>query len=131
MSVEFNSVGRPNPKNPAAPKKYYPSVKATGHRSLRELSKRISKMSTVSSTDTLAVLEALLQVIPEELKAGNVVDLGEFGSFWLRNTSTGVDAEEQVSARQVTNLLVRFIPSKEFKQAIASVRLVKARKRNR
>ncbi|MBM3126702.1 MAG: DNA-binding protein, partial [Chloroflexi bacterium] len=30
MTVKFNVVERGNPANPAAPKKFYPSVKSTG-----------------------------------------------------------------------------------------------------
>ena len=33
---------------------------------LRELAKEIGAISTFSSTDTLAVLEALLNIIPQE-----------------------------------------------------------------
>ena len=73
----------------------------------------------------VAVIESFLEVIPEELAEGNVVELGEFGSFWLRNTSEGVDAPEKVSSKQVTNLLPRFMPGKEFKEALKAVKLVK------
>ncbi len=125
MPVKFNIVERPNPQNLDAPRKYYPSVRASGRRTLRDLSKHISKICTVSSPDTLAVIEALLMVIPEELADGNIVELGEFGSFWLRNSAEGEAKPDNVSANQVTNLLPRFLPGKEFKKALKTVKLVK------
>ena len=125
MPVKFNIVERPNPQNLDAPRKYYPSVRASGRRTLRDLSKHISKICTIRSPDTLAVIEALLMVIPEELADGNIVELGEFGSFWLRNSAEGEAKPDNVSANQVTNLLPRFLPGKEFKKALKTVKLVK------
>jgi hypothetical protein len=84
MTVKYSIVERGNPQDQAAPKKFYPSLQSSGRKTLRELSKRITQMCTVSSPDTLAVIESMLVVIPEELAAGNIVELGDFGSFWLR-----------------------------------------------
>ena len=126
MSVKFNIVERGNPQDQGAPKKFYPSLQSSGRRSVRQLTQRITQMCTVSSPDTMAVLESLLTVIPQELAEGNIVELGDFGSFWLRSSSEGADAMDQVNASQVTNVLPRFIPGKEFKKALATVDFVKA-----
>lgn len=125
MTVKYNVVERGNPANREAPKKFYASVVSSGHKSLRQLATRISQISTVSSTDTMAVLEALLNVIPEELAAGNVVELGDFGNFWLKASSDGSDTAEEVRAGNITNLLPRFNPGKEFKKVLATVEFEK------
>lgn len=125
MSVKYSIVERGNPQDQAAPKKFYPSLQSSGRKTLRELSKRIAQMCTVSSPDTLAVIESMLLVIPEELAAGNIVELGDFGSFWLRSSSEGADEQDKVSASQVTNLLPRFNPGKEFKKALSGVEFEK------
>ena len=70
MPVKFNVVERGNPAKAEAPKKFYPSIQSGGRMTLRELAKEISTISTVSSTDTMAVLEALLTIIPKELSTG-------------------------------------------------------------
>jgi predicted histone-like DNA-binding protein len=126
MTVKYNVVERGNPQNLEAPKKFYPSIQSSGRMSLRQLSKRISQMCTVSSPDTMAVLESMLTVIPEELAEGNIVELGDFGSFWLRSRSDGAEELDKVSASQVTNVLPRFNPGKEFKKALAAVDFEKA-----
>lgn len=125
MTVKYNVVERGNPANREAPKKFYASVVSSGRKSLRQLATRISQISTVSSTDTMAVLEALLNVIPEELAAGNVVELGDFGNFWLKASSDGSDTAEEVRAGNITNLLPRFNPGKEFKKVLATVEFEK------
>jgi predicted histone-like DNA-binding protein len=121
MTVKYNVVERGNPANREAPKKFYPSIASTGRKTLRQLAGRISEISTVSSTDTMAVLEALLKTIPQELADGNVVELGDFGNFWLKITSEGVETADAVRATQINTLLPRFNAGKEFKKVLATV----------
>ena len=121
MTVKYNVVERGNPSNREAPKKFYASVVSSGRKTLRQLANRISQISTVSSTDTMAVLEALLNVIPEELASGNVVELGDFGNFWLKANSDGSETAEQVRAGNITNLIPRFNAGKEFKKVLTTV----------
>ena len=126
MTVKFNVVERGNPANAAAPKKFYPSIQSSGRMSLRELAREIGSISTVSSTDTLAVLEALLTIIPKELSKGNIVELGDFGSFWLRSGAEGADTAEAVRGNQITKVLPRFNPGKEFKKTLDAIEFEKA-----
>jgi len=126
MTVKYNVVERGNPSNPAAPKKFYPSIKSSGRRTLRQMAERISQISTVSSTDTMAVLEALLTTIPQELAAGNIVELGDFGNFWLRGDSEGMETPEAVRASSIKGVLPRFNPGKEFKKVLDVIEFEKA-----
>jgi nucleoid DNA-binding protein len=83
-------------------------------------------MCTVSSPDTLAVLESLLTIIPQELAEGNIVELGDFGNFWLRSNANGDEEMEKVSAGNLLSIKPRFNPGKEFNNALTSVEFVKA-----
>ncbi|MBK8822013.1 MAG: HU family DNA-binding protein [Anaerolineales bacterium] len=121
MTVKYNVIERGNPSNREAPRSSYPSIASTGRKTLRQLAGPISEISTVSSTDTMAVLEALLTVIPQELTAGNIVELGDFGNFWLKASSEGADTAEAVRATQISTLLPRFNAGKEFKKVLATV----------
>jgi predicted histone-like DNA-binding protein len=126
MSVKYNVVQRGNPSEPTDPKKYYPSIASTGRVSLRQLAQGISRTCTVSSADVMAVLEGMLAVIPEELSRGNIVELGDFGSFWLKANADGVENAEETRASQITNLLPRFNPGKEFKKVINTIEFERA-----
>ena len=126
MSVKYNVVERGNPSNREAPKKYYPSIASSGRKTLRQIAAQISQISTVSSADTMAVLEALLTVIPQELVAGNVVELGDFGNFWLKANSEGVDTPDTVRATQTSTILPRSNAGKEFKKVLAPIEFEKA-----
>lgn len=125
MSVKYNVVERGKPGDLLAPKKYYPSVTATGRRTLRQLAGRISQISTMSSTDVMAAIESFLTVIPQELADGNIVELGDFGTFWLKNNSEGEANPEDVTAKNITNLLPRFTPGKEFKKVLKTTEFEK------
>jgi predicted histone-like DNA-binding protein len=126
MTVKFNVVQRGNPANQEAPKKFYPSIESSGRKTMRQLAAQISQISTVSSVDTMAVLEALLTIIPQELANGNIVELGDFGNFWLKTAAEGADTAEAVRSSQITNLLPRFNPGKEFKKVLVTVEFEKA-----
>ena len=118
MTVKFNIVPKKDPRNLEAPPKYYPTVVSQGHADLRAIAERITAMSTVSSVDTMAVLEAFLTVIPQELAEGNIVELGELGSFRLTALASGEARPEAVSKRNIKEVKVRFKPGKLFKQVL-------------
>jgi predicted histone-like DNA-binding protein len=125
MTVKYNIVERGNPSNPQAPKKRYPSIESSGRRTLRQMAERISQVSTISTADTMAVLEAMLTIIPQELADGNIVELGDFGNFWLRSESIGVDVTEEVRPSQIKVILPRFNPGKQFKKILATIKYEK------
>lgn len=118
MPVKYNVVPKKDPRDLDAPPKYYPTVVSQGHSDLRAIADRITQMSTVTSVDTMAVLEAILMVIPDELAKGNIVELGELGSFRLTALASGEARPEDVSKRNIKEVKVRFKPGKLFKQTL-------------
>jgi len=118
MTVKFNVVERGKPGDPTAPKKYYPSAVARGSVNLRHISDRAVEASTLSSADFIASIEMLLYFITDELGRGNVVQLGDLGSFWIKFKTEASATPEEVSAKDITGVLPRFIPAKKFKQKL-------------
>ena len=127
MTIRFNIVERSRPGDSEAPKKYYPSLQSTGRVSQHRLAERASVISTLSTPDMMAAIEALLTIIPDELANGNIVELGDFGNFWLRFSAEGVEDRKRVSGAQVTTLIPRFMPGKRFKRALRAVKFEKLR----
>ena len=118
MSVTYSVMPRRNPRDPEAPHRYYPVVRSSGRIDQRGLARKGVKMSTMSAADLAAGLEVLLDLIPEELLEGKIVDLGDFGSFRLSVNAEGSDTEEEVTATNIKGVNVRFTPGKEFKDAM-------------
>ncbi len=77
-------------------------------------------MSTVSSVDTTAVLEAFMNVVPDQLADGKIVELGDFGTFRVSVSSEGAELPESVTSRSITNVRILFQPGKRFKKLIDS-----------
>ena|SRR5262245_12161011 len=127
MSIKFNVVERGRPGHDEAPKKYYPSIQSTGRVTLRQLANEASDISTLSTPDMMAAIEAFLQLIPAHLAQGEVVELGDFGNFWLRFSAEGAETAAQVRGKQITTLIPRFMPGKEFKRALRTVKFEKRR----
>ena len=118
MPIEYSLVERGNPSKPAVAKKLYATAKSTGDTTVRGLAKRISEMSTVSSVDVMAVLEALFQVLPGELTEGRIVRLGDFGSFFITLKSDGADTEKDFNVALIGGVTAKFRPGKLFAQAL-------------
>ena len=118
MTLKFKPVARKNPGDQTAPEKYYAQVVSKGKINLRPLANRISQISTVSTVDTLAVLEGFVQVIPEELADGNIVKLGDFGSFSVTLSSEGADTADHLTASNIKKNSIRFRPGKLLQNVI-------------
>jgi predicted histone-like DNA-binding protein len=125
MSIKFSVVERGNPANPEAPKKFYPSIQSSGRVTTRELAEQASQMSTLTTMDMMAAIESFLTIVPRELAKGNIVELGDFGNFWLRSSTEGTETAAEVRGAQVTSVLPRFIPGKEFKRMLDSAEFQK------
>jgi predicted histone-like DNA-binding protein len=125
MTVKFNIVERGNPADRTAPKKYYPSIQFTGRLTTRELAEMAAERSTLSTMDMMAAIESFLAIIPQQLAKGNIVELGDFGSFWLKTNCDGAALPDEVSASQIATILPRFRPGKKFKDVLKTIEYVK------
>ena len=121
MAIKYKLVQKVNPAKPTDPKKFYANLVTRGEVSLRELAKEISTISTVSSPDVMAVIESLLQIIPKHLALGEIVRLGEFGSYSVRLSSEGAASEQAFNSSLIKGLNINFRPGKEVEQALQNI----------
>ena len=116
MSVKYVVCERGNPLKPDQQKKWYANAKSTGEVKLRALGKEIAARSTVSPADTQAVLIALTEVLVEHLTEGQIVRLGDFGSFQVSVSSMGAETEAKFNASLIRNNKVVFRPGIDLKE---------------
>lgn len=126
MPVQFVVIAKANPRDTKAAKKFYAIAKSAGEISLRDLSNQISKRSTLSNADVMAVLESLLEVIPERIAQGDIVRLGDFGSFSLSISSEGSEKAEEVTANNIRGNSLNFRPGKEIQKVLDTLTYAKA-----
>jgi predicted histone-like DNA-binding protein len=93
-------------------------TKSDGDAGLRSMGKRITQRCTVNQADTLAVLEALTQVLCEDLDDGKISRLGDFGSFQVTLGSTGAESEEKFHPSMITGGRVVFRPGVGLKEML-------------
>ncbi|WP_298262438.1 HU family DNA-binding protein [uncultured Lutibacter sp.] len=120
--IKFSLRGKVNPQNLLEENKLFPIKQAQETLTLRDFGKRISRESTVSMMDTMAVLEGLLQIIPDEISNGKIIKLGDFGTFRTTLSAEGVATEEEFTLSKIKGLNVRFRPAREFRDQLASVK---------
>jgi len=118
MPVKFTVTPRKDPRDQNSQPKYYATAKSSGRADTNAIAKNINSISTVSSVDTAAVLEAFLTVVPDQMAEGKIVELGDFGTFRVGISSEGAALAEGVTARSITDVRVIFTPGKRFKQAL-------------
>jgi len=120
--IKYSLKERVDPANVSAPNKLYPVKQAQEELTLRDFAKRISRESTVSMMDTMAVLEGLLQIIPDEITKGKIIKLGEFGTFRTTLSAEGVKTAKEFSTDKIKSLNVRFRPAREFRNLLAAAK---------
>ena len=125
MSVNYKPIPKRNPAKQEEAPKYYAQVMSNGDMSLRQLAKEVAAMSTISTPDTMAVIEAFLEVIPKALADGKIVRLGDFGSFSLSVNSEGAVDAKSLTQNQIKKVAVRFRPGKEFSNVTNAVEFTK------
>ena len=125
MSIKYEIIQRPNPRDPNAPKKFYAIVQNEGEVTIRDLAEQIARISTVSTIDTMAVLESLLQVLPDHLLNSRIVRLGDFGSFYITLSSDGVDSEGDFTSSHIKKVRVNFRPGKLIKNKMKTANFEK------
>jgi predicted histone-like DNA-binding protein len=125
MSVKFSVTPRKDPRDQNSQPKYYATVRSNGRVDTHGIARDINKMSTVSSVDTAAVLEAFMNVVPDQLSDGKIVELGDFGTFRVSVSSEGAEMPEAVTPRSITDVRILFQPGKRFKKLINSTEFEK------
>ncbi|MCI0613189.1 hypothetical protein L0244_09380, partial [bacterium] len=94
MALKYRLLQKRNPQNPQLPGKVYAQAITKDEVDFRQLAQQISAISTVSVIDIVGVIEAFVQLIPRHLTQGEIIRLGDFGSFALGIFSEGVEVEK-------------------------------------
>ncbi|MDH6316378.1 putative histone-like DNA-binding protein [Parabacteroides sp. PF5-5] len=119
MSVKFRLVDRKNLGKDAkeAPRKLYAYAVNNGFVTFEELCSDIAENCTLTSADVKAVLDRMNQQLDKNLRAGRIVQFGEFGNFRMAVGSTGAVEEKDFSTSQIKTPKIVFTPGKRLRTA--------------
>ena len=116
-NVTYSVSPRVNPSEKGTPPKFYGHVQARGDITLREMSERIQQTCTVHKSDVFAVLVALEDVITDALRGGEIVRLGDLGTFQIGISSKGAVTEEDYDE----SLIINFRPGIALSNILTSL----------
>ena len=127
MTVLYSSVKRETPGKPGM-YKYFPTIRSYDAVKLHTLASLISEECSLTRSDVIAVIDALLRASVREAKAGRMIDLGDLGKFYLRARGGGKDRADAVRMGTGTNAKVHlyFRPGKELQDALKQLKFQKA-----
>ena len=110
INVTYSVSPRVNPAEKGTPPKFYGHVQARGDVTLREMSERLQQSCTVHKSDVFAVLVALEDVITDALRGGEIVRLGDLGTFQIGISSKGAVSEEDYDESLIKKARINFRP---------------------
>jgi len=105
--------------------RYYPALTGRSIADLNMICDLISERSTLHRADVKAVVESLIEVIPELIQQGYNPRLDEFGTFSVHVSSKGKDRSDQVTARDIESAKMTFLPSKRMKSLLKLIKFIK------
>lgn len=119
-SIQYSVSERINPREPDTIGKFYAQAQAKGTTSLEELAEKISYSTTMTRGDVKGVLAALEDEIAERLLNGDIVQLGDLGTFRVTLQSTGSETLEDFNVAYIKRANVAFRASNRLKAQLAS-----------
>ena len=121
MAIPYRAIYKTVQLVTGLKKRWYASSFARGRCDLNRLSQSIGKSSTMSPADVHGVIYALIEASIAELKEGQIVDLGDFGSLQVKIRSKGADTEAAVNKQLIRSSELMFTPGKPFKEMLTQL----------
>lgn len=126
MAVKYKVIakGEPGVKG-GGKKRYYATIVNQDIQGIDKITSEVEKASTVSGADIRAVLYAAVEAINGFLADGDIVRLGDLGSFRLSLSSTGEAKPEEVTVNSINGARIIFTPGAMLKTLLTSLRYEK------
>ena len=121
MKMKF--VFKKNPQAPEEAPKLYASAVHSVKIDIGELALKVSERCSLRRSDVQGALIALMEIIPNELLKGNIISLGELGSFYASVKSKGVESEKELSISMVSGTRIKYRPTKELTKKLRMIDL--------
>ena len=128
-NVTYSVVPRINPREKNDPPKYYAQAQASGDVNIREMSERIQASCTVTKADVYAVLVSMEDVIIDALKSGEIVRLGDLGTFQIGVSGKGTLTEEEYDSSLIQKARINFRPGLALSGMLTSLTYAKVPKK--
>ena len=119
--MTYSVVPRVDPRDISAEMTYYARAQARGEVTLSDMARRIQRRCTVTRADTMAVLISLGTVMRDGLCAGEIVRLGDLGSFQIGLNGEGSVTEEEYHTGLIKKAHINFRPGADLSDILNSL----------
>ena len=120
-TVKYSVIPRINPRDRESEPKFYAQARMSGEVSLREMCDRIQQSCTVTKADVNAVLVAMEDVFVDALKGGEIIRLGDLGTFRVSLSSKGSLTEKEYTSSLITKSRIIFRPGSVLSDALTNL----------
>lgn len=121
MALNYSITMMGNPLKADEPKKAYAKAQINQEVPLKELSRRVAQISTMSRGDIQGVLVSTVEVLLDHLREGNQVNFGELGKFRLQIQSNGAESAEKFTTAHISGVRIQFVPGEDLKDIFSGL----------
>lgn len=125
MSVKYSVSAMRNPQKPMLAKKFYAKAQARDIVNLNRIADEIAYATSLTDGDVLNVLRGLIKKLKEHLSDGDIVNLGDFGTFQYQISSTGAVTEKDFTVANIKKTRIRFRPGLMVKEGLFGLKFEK------
>lgn len=115
MAILVKPVQRVNPSKPDEAKKWYVVQVTTAQVDETQVAMDLSEETTLNASEAMMAIRQLRKILLRRLLGGESVKLGNWGSFSITLSSTGVDTKDKVNANNIKSINLNFQPDESFK----------------
>jgi predicted histone-like DNA-binding protein len=126
MPLFFNRVLRGKPGAPANEKKWYLVLKSVGLVRTGNIARLTADETTLNAKEAELALVQSGKIAGRLLADGHTVEIEGWGRFHITANSSPSATPEEVNARNVKGLNIRFAPCRELQDAVNAAHLMAA-----
>lgn len=115
MAILVKPIQRANPQKPEEAKKWYVTQVTTAQVDETQVAMDLADETTLNPSEAMMAIRQLRKILLRHLLAGESVKLGNWGSFSITLSSLGVNAKDEVNARNIKSVNLNFQPDEAFK----------------
>ncbi|WP_321438497.1 HU family DNA-binding protein [uncultured Bacteroides sp.] len=112
MSVNFSVVPKKNPSKTAEPAKFYAQAQGHGEMGFDAICEDVDSRCTAAKADVTAALNGVLTTMKLFLGKGEIIRLGDFGTFQVALSSHGATTEKEFNSSMIRKARISFRPGK-------------------
>lgn len=125
MAISYVLVARKNPLSPESGKKFYATAQSTGDVSFNRLAEEVMRSTSSTKGDVQLALDALISSMVSHLSNGEIIRLGDFGSFRMSISSKGATDSKDFSTALILKSRIAFAPGESLKAMINNLKYQK------